>query len=249
MDEGHRCPSKTFLEVVTAFDCKYMLGLSATPWRRDGLTRLIWFYLGDKVHEVNGQHLIDQGHICRAFVETVETEFITDFDGSTEYSKMLSELCLDHSLNELVAKYAAIEKEKNTGICLILSDRKAHCDDLQGALGKMGIASGILTGEVGKNDRALLLNSLRSGDIRILIATGALIGEGFNLPEISSVVLATPVKFTGRLIQYVGRALRPAPGKGHARIFDFVDSHVGVLAAGARSRAHTFSQMPGVEII
>jgi len=44
------------------------------------------------------------------------------------------------------------------------------------------------------------------------------------------------------------RAWQPAPGKDHARIIDFMDSRVGVLAAGARSRAYTFSRMPGVSI-
>jgi len=46
VDECHRAPSRTFTEAVTAFDCHYMTGLSATPWRRDGLSRLIYWYLG-----------------------------------------------------------------------------------------------------------------------------------------------------------------------------------------------------------
>ena len=53
VDECHRCPSRTFTEAVTAFDCRYMLGLSATPWRRDNLSRLIFWHLGDVHHEVD----------------------------------------------------------------------------------------------------------------------------------------------------------------------------------------------------
>ncbi|MEI7672286.1 MAG: DEAD/DEAH box helicase family protein, partial [Deltaproteobacteria bacterium] len=49
IDECHRCPSRTFTEAVTAFDCKYMLGLSATPYRNDRLTPLIGWHLGQKV--------------------------------------------------------------------------------------------------------------------------------------------------------------------------------------------------------
>ncbi len=248
VDECHRCPSKTFLDVVTAFDCKYMFGLSATPWRRDRLTRLIWFYLGDKVHEVNGQHLIDEGHICRAVVETVETTFITDLDGSSEYSTMLSELCLDPERNELVALRAAQEANDGSGIVLILSDRKSHCSELQAALSDIGVDADVLTGDTTGKDRAALTDRLRAGNVRILIATGQLIGEGFDLPEISSVVLATPIKFSGRLIQYIGRALRPSPGKDYARIVDFCDARVSVLAAGARSRLRTIMGMPGVTI-
>jgi len=248
VDEAHRCASKTFLEVVTAFDCKYMFGLSATPWRRDGLSRLIWFYLGDKVHEVNGQHLVDEGQISRAVVETVVTDFRTNLNVSTDYSKMMSELCLDPERNELVAFSAAQETNGGSRIVLILSDRKSHCSALQAAISDIGVDADVLTGDTTAKEREALTDRFKSGDIRVLIATGQLIGEGFDLPEISSVILATPLKFSGRLIQYIGRALRPSPGKGYARIIDFCDARVSVLAAGARSRLRTFMGMPGVTI-
>jgi len=248
VDECHRCPSTTFLNVVTAFDCNYMLGLSATPWRRDKLTRLIHFYLGDEVHKVDGQHLIDEGHICRSVVETVETNFKTFLDGSTQYSQMLSELCLDPERNDLVARYAAHEVDGSAGISLVLSDRKSHCTTIQSILSDHNVDADVLTGDTTTKDRKTLTDKLSAGNVRILIATGQLIGEGFDLPAISSVILATPLKFSGRVIQYIGRALRPSPGKDHARIIDFTDKNVGVLAAGAKSRARTFSQMPGVEI-
>jgi superfamily II DNA or RNA helicase len=246
IDECHRCPSKTFLDVVTAFDCQFMLGLSATPWRRDRLTRLIHFYICDEVHKVDGQHLIDEGYICRSVVKTIETQFKTFLDGSTQYSQMLSELCLDLERNNLVAQYASHEVNADAGISLVLSDRKSHCMTIQSILSDHGFGADVLTGDTTGKDRKTLTNKLSAGDVKILIATGQLIGEGFDLPAISSVILATPLKFSGRLIQYVGRALRPSPGKDHARIIDFCDSRVGVLVAGARSRARTFSQMPGV---
>jgi superfamily II DNA or RNA helicase len=248
IDECHRCPSKTFLDVVTAFDCQFMLGLSATPWRRDRLTRLIHFYIGDEVHKVDGQHLIDEGYICRSVVETIETQFKTFLDGSTQYSQVLSELCLDPERNDLVARYAAHEVNGSSGISLVLSDRKSHCTTIQSILSDHNVDADVLTGDTTTKDRKTLSDKLIAGNVRILIATGQLIGEGFDLPAISSVILATPLKFSGRVIQYVGRALRPSPGKSHSRIIDFNDKNVGVLVAGARSRARTFSQMPGVEI-
>jgi len=103
-----------------------------------------------------------------------------------------------------------------------------------------------LTGDTTGKDRTALTDRLWAGNVRILIATGQLIGEGFDLPEIASVILATPIKFSGRLIQYIGRALRPSPGKDYARIIDFCDAKVSVLAAGARSRLRSFMGMPGV---
>jgi superfamily II DNA or RNA helicase len=246
VDECHRAPSRTFTDVVSKFDCKYMLGLSATPYRRDGLTRLIHFHIGDEAYKVDGQALVDDGHICKAVVVIVETEFKTGLDPSKDYSRMLSELCLDSERNKLVASHAHHEAVGGSGLSLVLSDRKSHCEALRAALSFYGIDAATLTGDTSTKDRKILNDKLRAGNIRVLLATGALIGEGFDLPEISSVVLATPVKFPGRLIQYVGRALRPAPGKNYARIIDFCDSGVGVLKAGAKARLRTFQAMHGL---
>lgn len=130
----------------------------------------------------------------------------------------------------------------------MLSDRKSHCEAIRDALSGTGIDASVLTGDTCTKDRKALADRLQNGKCRILIATGQLVGEGYDLPEISSVVLGTPLKFSGRLIQYVGRALRPSPGKDHARIIDFCDVNVGVLAGGAKSRMKTFRSMPGVSI-
>lgn len=139
VDECHRAPSRTFTDVVTQFDCRYQLGLSATPYRRDQLTRLIWFYIGYKVHEVDQQSLVDAGDICRAEVVTVQTDYQTRLDPTTEYSKMLSQLCDDKARNKLVALHAAGEADGNGGIALVLSDRKSHVNALQSILSNMDV--------------------------------------------------------------------------------------------------------------
>ena len=81
---------------------------------------------------------------------------------------------------------------------------------------------------------------MQDGECHYLIATGQLIGEGFDLPGISSIFLGTPVKFSGRLIQYIGRALRPAPGKDKALIFDFLDVENPVFTASAKARVSIY---------
>ena len=61
VDECHRCPSRIFTEAVTGFDSRYMLGLSATPWRRDKLSKLIFWHLGDVHYEVDKKSWIYSG--------------------------------------------------------------------------------------------------------------------------------------------------------------------------------------------
>jgi len=240
VDECHRAPSRTFTEAVTAFDSKFMLGLSATPWRRDGLSRLIYWFLGNKVYEVERDSLIEDGHILEAEVIIRETDFEALSDPSEEYSRMLSELTQDSERNALIAGDVAKEAGNGGGVCLVLTDRKAHCEVLAGLLAKLRIQAVVLTGDLKTREREQVVEDLNAGQVKVLVATGQLMGEGFDCPELSTLFLATPIRFSGRVLQYLGRVLRPAPGKEKARVYDYVDKKVGVLVNAARARAHAY---------
>jgi len=240
VDECHRAPSRTFTEAVSAFDCRFMLGLSATPWRRDKLTRLIYWYLGDQVHEVDREALQKNGDILRAEVKWRETDFRTDLDPSEHYSQMLSELTVDPARNALIASDVARAAGNGGGTCLCLSDRKAHCEAISELLSGYGVEAAVLTGDTPKKEREDIVDRLNAGRIKVLVATGALVGEGFDCKGLQTLFLATPIKFDGRVLQYLGRVLRPAPGKDTATVFDYLDANVGVLRAAARARAKVY---------
>ena len=241
VDECHRCPSRTFTEAVSAFDSQYMLGLSATPYRRDQLSKLIFWHLGDKHHEVEKSQLIESGDVLPAKVVFRNTRFSTRYDPVTEYSKMLAELASDTQRNIQIATDIADTAARNTGICLILSDRKAHCENLQALLRyRFKLASELLTGDLDMAERKRVLERINRGEVHILIATGQLIGEGFDCKDLTTLFLATPIKFSGRLLQYLGRVLRPAPGKKYARVFDYVDVYVAPLKKAAKARQRVY---------
>ena len=241
VDECHRIPSRTFTEAVTDFDARYMLGLSATPWRRDNLSKLIFWHLGDVHHQVERQDLIRTGNVLPADVIFRETNFKPYYDPVHEYSKMLSELTVSDERNRLIAKDVADEATHREGVCLVLSDRKKHCESLWSIL-KFGyhLKADVFTGDLNVNQRQAVLDRLQSDKVQVLIATGQLIGEGFDCPNLSTLFLATPVSFSGRVIQYLGRILRPAPGKNRARVFDYVDVHVQPLLKAAKARKRTY---------
>jgi superfamily II DNA or RNA helicase len=239
IDECHHCPSRTFTNVVTAFDSKYMLGLSATPWRRDGLSRLIFWHVGDVAHEIKKGNLIETGNVLPFEVVTKETRFESSYDASEEYSKTLSELTEDPERNRLIADTVAVGS-RGPGISLVLSDRREHCRTLQALLGRRGLRAEVLTGDLPARERREIINNLNQGKIKTVIATGQLIGEGLDCPGLTTLFVATPIKFDGRLIQYLGRVLRPAPGKDKALIFDFIDAREPVLKAAARARQRVY---------
>ncbi|MBC2712779.1 MAG: DEAD/DEAH box helicase [Desulfosarcina sp.] len=241
VDECHRAPSRTFTEAVTAFDCRYMLGLSATPWRRDKLSKLIFWHLGDVHHEVDKVQLEEKGHILKADVVVRLTSFEPYFDPVNEYTRMLSELTADDERNRLIASDVKKEVRSGAGVCLVLSDRKKHCETLQGILRyKFNVHSELLTGDLNDDARKTVLERLNQGQVKVLIATGQLIGEGFDCSDLSTLFMATPIRFSGRVVQYLGRILRPAQGKARARVYDYVDERVAPLVAAAKARQRVY---------
>ena len=243
VDECHRTPSRTFTEAVTAFDSKFSLGLSATPWRRDKLSKLIYWHIGNVVHEVDKAGLIENGDILQADVVIRETNFTTCLDPSNEYSKMLSELTGDLERNRLIASDIAREAKDGGDICLMLSDRKAHCQVIQSLLKQeYKTKSDLLTGNVPARGRQAIVDRLNSGKIKVLIATGQLVGEGFDCKGLATLFLTTPIRFDGRVLQYVGRVLRPAKDKARPRVYDYIDSNIGVLGAAAKARARVYER-------
>ena len=243
VDECHRCPSRTFTEAVTGFDAKYMLGLSATPWRRDKLSKLIFWHLGDVHHEVDKNQLVEAGDVLPAEIIIRNTNFKPYYDPVNEYSKMLSELTADTERNVLIASDVACETERKAGICLVLSDRKAHCENIRALLKyRFKIDSELLTGDLNMDERRNVIERLNQSEADVVIATGQLVGEGFDCPNLSTLFLATPIRFSGRVIQYLGRVLRPAPGKTVARVFDYVDIHVDTLTKAAMARQRVYQE-------
>ena len=87
-------------------------------------------------------------------------------------------------------------------MCLVLSDRKAHCEALQGLLGWKGINAEVLTGDLGNGQRQAIVDRLNAGRVKVLIATGALVGEGFDCKPLATLFLATvnvgPLKAAAR---------------------------------------------------
>lgn len=237
VDECHRTPSRTFTEAVKAFDSRYMLGLSATPWRRDKLHKLIFWHLGDTLYDVEKKKLIDSGDILSADLIVRPTGFSPEADPTAEYSKMLSEITKSLERNRLIAQDIASESRK--GSCIVLSDRKAHCWTIKDLLrSEHGIESRVLTGDLNNTERLKIIEAVQAGHLKVLIATGQLIGEGFDCKRLSTLFFATPIKFDGRVIQYLGRILRPAEGK-HPRVYDYVDP-VGVLINSFKERRKAY---------
>ena len=84
------------------------------------------------------------------------------------------------------------------------------------------------------------LEALGPEEPRCLVATGRLVGEGFDHPALDTLIVAMPFAWRGTLVQYVGRLARPAPGKTDARVVDVRDTGHPILVSMARKRARGY---------
>ncbi len=241
VDECHRVPATLFTDVVTSFDSYFMLGLSATAFRReDGMTQLIYTYMGDRIHAVNPRVLAESGAVIRPDFIQKPTEFKFVFRG--DYAKLVKSLAKNDHRNSLIADdVAQIVQAGHQGTVLVVSDRVAHCEVLRQKLEENGVESALLTGRIPADERLRIVEEVRKGTIRVLISTLQLIGEGFDCPGLNTLVLSTPIKFEGRLLQVAGRIMRPAAGK-KAQIIDYIDVHVPLLRRSAASRRQVFER-------
>jgi superfamily II DNA or RNA helicase len=241
VDECHRVPASLFTDVVSSFDSYFMLGLSATAFRReDGMTQLIYTYLGDRLHTVNPKVLEESGAVIRPEFIQKPTDFTYGFRG--DYPKLIKALAANENRNAQIAgDVARIVKEGHEGTVLIVSDRVAHCEVLQQKLEQSGVESVLLTGRVPTEQRTRIVDDVRQGKIKVLISTLQLIGEGFDCPGLNTLVLSTPIKFEGRLLQVTGRIMRPSENK-KARIIDYIDIHIPALRRSAAARRKVFDR-------
>ena len=241
VDECHRVPATLFTEVVSGFDTFYMLGLSATAFRREvGMTRLIYSYMGDRVHAVPPEVLTETGAVVRPDLIQQETAFFAPYTG--EYPRLIKALTLDQERNTLIV-HDVVERtqQDNEGTVLLVSDRVAHCQELMTRLRQQGIIAEMLTGSISLAARTEIVQRVQKGEVQVLLSTLQLISEGFDCSGLSTLVLATPIRFEGRLLQVVGRIMRPAEGK-KALVIDYVDSKVGVLHRSGLARAEMFER-------
>jgi len=169
VDECHRVPASLFTDVVTAFACRYSLGLSATAFRRDGLTRLISFYLGAPVHRVSKQHLHATGAVLKPLFLQRETGFLFSYRG--DYQTLMTTLTHDEGRNRQIAADIIAETGNDTGTILVVSDRVSHCELLAEILAENAIPTSVLTGALPKEKRTAIVDDVREGRVKVLIST------------------------------------------------------------------------------
>ena len=242
VDECHRVPANLFTDVVSRFDCHYLLGLSATAFRSDNqMTRLIYYFMGDRLHRVDRDELKATGAILQPQVIRTSTPFTYRYRG--DYQALIKALVVHEGRNmQILGDILKVVGEGGAGTSLVVSDRISHCRFFIEKLQARGVKAELLHGQVSPEERGAIVEAVQKGEVEVLVATLQLIGEGFDCPGLATLFLTTPISFEGRLLQVIGRIMRPAQNK-QARVFDYIDENIPALMRSAQARSLVLSQL------
>lgn len=222
VDECHHVGAASFDAILKRVKAKYVLGLTATPIRRDGQQPIIFMQCGPIRYTATKPASAPQDLSVVSYM--LDTHI--DLPSDAGIQEVFRHLANDVIRTEAIA--VEITSAFNQGRkVLVLTERTEHLEAIKKALTNKGPLPFVLHGRMSKKQRAILigeLDTLSQAAPRILLATGKLIGEGFDHPPLDTLVLAMPISWKGTLQQYAGRLHRAHATKTDVRIIDFVDS-------------------------
>ena len=247
IDECHHSASETIANVLKEVKAKYVYGVTATPKRGDGLEKINYMLIGpirysytakEKAKEQGIQHLV-----YPRFTMTVPPRgVITDKMHPNEAYEIIH--------NNDVRDEQIIEDVKNCVAAgrtpVVLSRYKDHSEKFYERLKNYADHVFLMTGNNSKKEHRKILEQMHQVDKNeslILIATGSLVGEGFDFPRLDTLFMATPVSFRGVVEQYAGRLNRDYAGKENVIIYDYVDNHIPMFNNMYMKRLKAYKQI------
>ncbi len=245
VDECHHLPAFSFERVLAEAKAKYVVGLTATPYRRDGHQAIIHLQCGPTRFAVNRkQQAGNDGFIRRLILR--ETGFNLP-SGTSEptIQEIYAKLTEDRQRNRLILNdiRQALAEGRSP---LLLTERKDHLEYLASELKDAVQHLIVLQGGMGVKQRRKIIEQLKSipdEEERLILATGRYIGEGFDDARLDTLFLALPFSWKGMIVQYAGRLHRLHPGKVEVQVYDYVDSEVPMLAKMHAKRMKGFKTL------
>ncbi|WNL34870.1 DEAD/DEAH box helicase family protein [Arcobacter cryaerophilus gv. pseudocryaerophilus] len=226
VDECHHIPALTFEQIVKNFKGKYILGLSATPNRKDELDPILYQQLGN----ISYEYKKPKTHTNRLLV--IKTEFTSSADN---YAAIINELVSNEDRNRQIVKTI---KENIDRKILLLSDRIEHLNLLENILKEEKIDFVSVHGSQNKKEQVENMKKVKTSSL--ILATSSFFGEGIDFPHLNTIIFATPISFYGRLIQYLGRIGR---GNQECLAIDFLDSKNAMLNSTYKKRLEGYKAM------
>jgi superfamily II DNA or RNA helicase len=232
VDECHHLSAFTFEQVLKQVKARYVVGLTATPFRKDGHHPIIFMQCGPIRFNLSARKAAESSTFEHRVIPRY-TEFnFASTEGEATIQDLYAGLVTDAARNDLIAGdlIQALEAGRSP---LLLTGRTDHLEQFAARLSAVTKNVFILRGGMGRKQRRTVLESLATvpeDQPRVILATGSYIGEGFDDARLDTLFLAMPVSWKGTLQQYVGRLHRIHHNKKEVLVYDYVDANSPMLA-------------------
>lgn len=241
VDECHHISAVNFERVLRQVNARYVYGLSATPIRKDGHQPIIFMQCGPIRFTSDATAQIAAQSFCRILIPRFTSYRNLSGDKRT-FTQVAASLAEDTSRNNLIIADVK-ESIENGRSPIILTKFTEHVNVLAELCRPFCPNVITLIGtDSAKSKRETLsrLYAVAPDEPLIVIATGQYVGEGFDLPRLDTLFLATPNSWKGLIAQYAGRLHRDYPGKTEVRIYDYVDLHEPICESMYRKRLSAY---------
>jgi superfamily II DNA or RNA helicase len=223
-DECHHLGAQHFSKVLQRIQTKCMLGLSATPTREDGLSKVFTWFLGEPVYWEKIREPDPTVEVKGVFIETADILYNTvpvDWRGETVMARLLGNILGCEERNKEILRWIlrlAAEPERKI---LVLSERIGHLNAIE-ELVKAADSTLTMSYYIGGMKEAV--REAGAATSRILLASYAMASEAMNIKTLNTVILASPRK---QVEQSTGRILRVRPDQRNVppMIVDIIDNH------------------------
>ena len=222
VDECHHVGAVSFEAILKRIKAKYVLGLTATPVRRDGKQPVIFMGIGPVRYTASKPTGTPQDLAVQSRLITTPI----DLPAESGIQDVFRYLVNDINRTKLIASQI-IDSFSQGRKVLVLTERTDHLDIIYSLVCEKITSLFVLHGRIPKKQRAATiaeLDSMAPNTPHVVLATGKLVGEGFDHPPLDTLILTMPVSWKGTLQQYAGRLHRESAEKTNVRIIDFVDT-------------------------
>ncbi len=226
IDEAHHIPAVSFEIPLKRFKGKYVVGLSATPKRKDGMEAIMRLQCGEIVHEIK------KSTIQRHQLKTVPTRYETLLN---HFSTILGELSEDNDRNQLIIDEIKILIHRKV---LVLSERIEHLNHLWHRLKQENINALLLYGAMGTKMKREQF--AQTSEASIILSTSSYIGEGIDIGHLDTIIFTMPISYDERMVQYLGRIGRQGQ---KCLAIDFIDHEVPLLKSSFTKRLKGYKKM------
>jgi superfamily II DNA or RNA helicase len=240
VDECHHVGASSYAQVLDHVNATYVYGVTATPIRSDGLDALIFFHCGHIRYRTDLKQQMKKHGFDHVMVPRFTALKPIALSSLNNMPSIYSDLVNLESRNrKILDDIIAVLREGRRP--LVLTERVEHIEALAKSLDAEagGVETIRLFGGLSAKEKRLVkerLDALPPEKQFVIVATSRYIGEGFDLPALDTLFLTMPIKWKGRLEQYVGRLHREFEGKEEVRVYDYIDVQVPVLERMYRAR-------------